>query len=156
MPSFSLHISYGQLAIFDASLTLPFNDWTAEHVRQGFAWRPGSVSFRTLDEGGEIEIEVSRTQTLDETTSSAARIIDVPFAVPESGNIEVASITAGVTLALPPGGCSLRFEHGIGNDQRMWAKLSFRPATTVVAPRIVRADAELMPPAVLVMEAVPA
>lgn len=135
---------------------LALETWTAEHVRQGFAWRPGSVSFRTLEEAGEIDIAVSLTHAVDELGSTAARIIDVPFTVPESGDIEVACITAGFPLALPSGACSLRFEHGIGKDQRMWAKLCFHPATTVVTPRIVRADAELMSPAVLLMEVLPA
>jgi hypothetical protein len=44
---FNLNISYSQLAVFDASLDQPLNDWTPEHADQGFSWRPRSVSFRT-------------------------------------------------------------------------------------------------------------
>ena len=46
----SLEISYGQLAVFANSLPQPFNDWTDQHVSQGFAWRPGSVTFRSMVE----------------------------------------------------------------------------------------------------------
>ena len=42
-----LDVSYGQVGVFWAILAKPFNDWSEAHVRQGFAWRPGSVSFKT-------------------------------------------------------------------------------------------------------------
>ena len=106
-----------------------------ENVRQGFAWRPGSVSFQTLDEARDIDIEVVRTPTLDETASRATRIIDVTFTVPGSGNIEVSLISSGVALALPPGECSMRFEHGLGVDRRMWARLLICPVKTGGAAR---------------------
>lgn len=54
--SFSLEIAYGQIGVFDASLAQPFNDWTDAHVRQGFSWRSGSVSFRTLEGAGAIAV----------------------------------------------------------------------------------------------------
>ena len=38
---FDIEIAYGQIAIFAASLENPFNDWSAEHIAQGFSWRPG-------------------------------------------------------------------------------------------------------------------
>ncbi len=155
MASFTLEISYAQLAIFDSSLAEPFNDWTDAHVRQGFAWRPGSVSFRTLESAGAITVEIFRSRTLDITASRAVRIIAVPFTVPLSGAIEVASISSGVSLELPPGDYVLTYEHGTANESGMWANLYFERVPGEVPPRIVRADPALDPPAPLVMTARP-
>ena len=43
--NFTLDISYSQLVVFQKGMENPFNDWENTHVDQGFAWRPGSVSF---------------------------------------------------------------------------------------------------------------
>jgi hypothetical protein len=53
-----LQVSCGQLAVFASSLKQPFNDWSDQHVSQGFAWRPGSVSFRSVVEAGRHSIEI--------------------------------------------------------------------------------------------------
>jgi hypothetical protein len=156
MAAFSLEVSYAQLAVFDATLVAPFNDWSHDHVNQGFAWRPGSVSFRTLNTAGSVLIEVFRSRSLDEGRSTAERIVAVPFSVPERGDIEVASIAGGVALELPPGEYELTFEHGQRPGSGMWANLYFKSVAAPVAPRVIRADAELNPPAVLVMTAQPA
>lgn len=68
--SFTLDISYSQLAVFQKGMENPFNDWEDTHVNQGFAWRPGSVSFGSLlaDEESFIQIntksqvEISKIQ----------------------------------------------------------------------------------------------
>lgn len=52
-------VSYSQLGVFVAGPLKPFNDWTDKHVAQGFAWRPESVSFRTLVEAGSHSVEIS-------------------------------------------------------------------------------------------------
>jgi hypothetical protein len=156
MATFSVEVSYAQLAVFDSTLAAPFNDWTDDHVNQGFAWRPGSVSFSTLDSAGAVLVEVFRSRTLDESKSGAERIIAVPFRVPEHGNIEVASISGGLPLQIPPGEYELTFEHGRRPDQGMWANLYFTSAPAPALPRVVRADAALVPPAVFVMTAEPA
>ena len=44
---FEMLVSYYHIAIFDTDLG--FNDWRDAHGKQGFSWRPGSVSFGTLD-----------------------------------------------------------------------------------------------------------
>ncbi|MBN9391540.1 MAG: hypothetical protein J0I20_26140 [Chloroflexi bacterium] len=54
---FDFYISYSQLIIFDNELEAPFNDWRPEHVAQGFSWREGSVSFRTLEDNGSMRVE---------------------------------------------------------------------------------------------------
>ncbi|HTE55125.1 MAG TPA: competence protein ComJ [Kofleriaceae bacterium] len=156
MATFSVEVSYAQLAVFDSTLAAPFNDWTDDHVNQGFAWRPGSVSFGTLDSAGPVVVEVLRSRTVDESKSAAERIIAVPFSVPEHGNIEIASIAGGVPLQIPPGEYELMFEHGRGPDHGMWANFYFRRVPAPALARVVRADAALVPPPVLVMTAEPA
>lgn len=156
MAAFALEVSYAQLAVFDVALAQPFNDWRDAHVRQGFSWRPGSVSFRTLGSAGAIAVQVFQSRTLDVGASHAQRIITVPFAVPASGEIEVASITSAASLNLPAGEYELTFEHGLGQGLGMWANLYFESALRTVSPRIVRADAALEPPDAFVMMAEPA
>lgn len=156
MIMFQLEISYGQLTLFDSSLTAPFNDWTDAHVAQGFAWRPGSVSFATLGNRGSIRIEVFQSRLLDVMTSHAERIIVVPFSVPEAGAIGLASIGDGVDFSLPPGEYQVTFEHGRDARGDMWGNLYFRPVDAPAAPRILRVDADLHPPTELVMTAEPA
>lgn len=156
MASFLLEISYTQLAVFDGSLAQPFNDWNDAHVRQGFSWRPGSVSFQTLQSAGAIAVQVFQSRTLDVTTSGAERIIAVPFTVPVSGEIEVASIASGASLSLVAGDYELTFEHGLGAELGMWANLYFERALRTVSPRIVRADAALKAPDAFLMTAEPA
>src|SRR5437588_2371964 len=45
----SIVFLYGTLAIFQAGIAHPFNDWNSIHGSQGFSWRPGSVSFAAVD-----------------------------------------------------------------------------------------------------------
>ena len=156
MAQFTIDVSYDQISVFDARLADPFNDWSDEHVHQGFAWRPGSVSFATLEDAGPLAADVYRSRAFDESASSASRVISVPFSVPEHGGVELASIASGVPLELAEGEYELTFEHGLGNGGKMWARFYFRAVETPVTPRIIRADAELSPPDEFVMTAHPA
>jgi hypothetical protein len=103
-------LSYGQLAVFASCLEKPFNDWSTKHVLQGFAWRPGSVSFRSLVESGKHSVEVRISRNVSELHPKTVRAIDVPFDVPENGAIEVGSIGEMIPLALPQGKYLLRCE----------------------------------------------
>src|ERR1700743_191003 len=89
----ALDITYSQVAVFHPSLKQPFNIWTDRHVAQGFAWRPGSVSFSTIDEGGVHTIRVSVISSFVEISPAAIRVIEVPFRVPSDGSVEIASIS---------------------------------------------------------------
>jgi hypothetical protein len=153
MNAFIIGVSYSQVCVFEARLENPFNDWSDEHVRQGFAWRPGSVSFATLDEGGPLRVRIS-SGSFEPSSSPASRIVRVPFEVPEHGEVDVASIGQAVTLELPAGEYALVFEHG-KDEHGMWATFHFASAHGVM-PAILRADQELQPPEVLVMTAQPA
>jgi hypothetical protein len=109
MTKFKVLITYGQLAVFDPSLQNPFNDWTRRHLAQGFAWRPGSVSFSTISDG-EHEIELTSLNGDVPISPVAIRVIEVPFHVPKSEFVEVTSIGDGRQLKLSGGMYQLRFE----------------------------------------------
>ena len=124
--NFRLYVSYSQLAIFASSLEKPFNDWTERHLAQGFAWRPGSVSFRTLVESGAHSIDVATTKQLGAVSVNAIRAIDVPFEVPPDGAIEVASISDSVPITLIPGCYSARCEFlGVGPEGHEQVRITF-------------------------------
>lgn len=134
-----IDVDYGQLAVFAGALSQPFNDWTDRHVDQGFAWRPGSVSFRTLDAAGLHRVEVSCVENLAEPDAKAVRVIDVPFEVPQDGAVEIGSVVSTVPTTLPPGRLALRCEFFRSDEAGAFAKLMFAKDDT---PRfaVVRAD----------------
>ncbi len=105
-----IEVSYCQFSVFPRSLAQPFNAWTDRHVDQGFAWRPESVSFRTLIESGAHLVEIDVVDYVNQTATDAVRIIEVPFEVPHDGTIEVGSISDSALLIVPAGPCLLRCE----------------------------------------------
>lgn len=110
MARFQVFVSYSQISVFDPSLSKPFNNWTPEHVAQGFAWRNGSVSFATLLESDIYDVEILLTGGDVPILPDAIRAIEVPFLIPSSGLIEIASISDSRQLELAPGPYELRFE----------------------------------------------
>lgn len=151
-----IEVSYGQLAVFLSSLRQPFNDWTDHHVSQGFAWRPGSVSFRTMAEAGRHAIEIDLVDHVGALHPEAVRVIEVPFEIPADGAIEIGSVAETVPLALPAGVFLLRCEFLQPADaagERV--RLTFAKSDT---PRfsVVRADPELSVGSELLTTAQPA
>jgi Competence protein J (ComJ) len=148
---FRLSVSYSQIAVFDGGLKNPFNSWTEAHVKQGFAWRPGSVSFATLEGGGCHHVEVLAERA--EMSPQAIRAIQVPFEVPANGSIEIASIADSVPVRMPAGTYQLRFEcFGLAPPKVRFVFLrSDSPSF-----EILRADAELSAIGDLVVTASPA
>jgi hypothetical protein len=114
MGAISIHIavkvSCGQLAVFERAIQIPFNGWTEKHVAQGFAWRSGSVSFRTLVESGLHDIEIVTTDHCAAVGNESVRVIDVPFEVPANGAIEIGSIADTAPVTLSAGTYRLRCE----------------------------------------------
>ncbi|WP_390634247.1 competence protein ComJ [Oryzibacter oryziterrae] len=136
-------VSHSQLAIFAKNIENPFNDWTERHALQGFSWRPGSVSFRTIAESGEHIIDVLVCDQLPHPMPEAVHAIEVPFDVPPNGGVEVGSIIETTPVPLKGGAYLLRCEFlqprgEIGTRGR----LTFARAES---PRffVVRADSEL-------------
>lgn len=106
---FSLNVSYSQICVFWDTLESPFNHWEQTHLDQGFAWRPGSACFRTIEETGPHEILVIRSDHGVAIDTNAVRVIEVPFDVTSAG-LEVASVADAVKFGLGQGTYSLRFE----------------------------------------------
>ncbi|MFN3228298.1 MAG: competence protein ComJ [Asticcacaulis sp.] len=105
-----IDVSYSQISVFKSELSDPFNEWTDWQVDQGFTWRPGSVSFRTICENGIHHVSVYVVDCFDKIHPQAIRSVEVPFVLTDSGNIEVASIADSVSLNLPLGFYVLRCE----------------------------------------------
>lgn len=154
MVSLDLEVSYSQICVFQTRLQNPFNDWTDEHVNQGFSWRPGSACFRTLEEFGSTEVFVEVKERAN-IRADAIRAIQLPFAVPEDGLIEVASVADSKQLELPPGSYPLVFETGFDENGSMWCSFSFLTTPSDEA-RVIKADAEPNHPSPLLMVAEPA
>lgn len=144
MPTkFDIEVSYAQLAIFASSLANPFNDWTAQHVAQGFSWRPGSVSFRSIVQTGQHSVEIDLVEKLGAVHPDAVRAMDVPFEVPADGAVEVGSIAETLPLSLPAGSFLLRcefFKPTCTDSERV--RLTFAK-NDILRFEVVRADAEL-------------
>ena len=142
-----LDVSYGQVSVFWAILANPFNDWSEAHVRQGFAWRPGSVSFKTLDDG---PMDVSVTIGASAVSADASRVIRVPFTIEKPGDLEVATIGGTWPLKIEPGEYALTFEHGLSSSN-LWCHFIFHRVRHAIAAAILVADAELAPPPALLL-----
>ena len=153
--AFELFPLYSSIDVQDHALIDAFNDWRAEHVRQGFSWRAGSVSFGTLDTL-PMSIGVYRSKALC-LREDAARAIRVPFAVNTRSKLCIAVVTEHRGIRVEPGEYALVFEHGMCKSRdRMWCTFTFVPDREVI-PAILIADAELSnPPNPLLMEADPA
>jgi len=132
---FSLYVTYEQIAVFHSGLEAPFSNWTQAHVDQGFAWRPESVSFRCLEEVGQIVVSVAVNEQVT-LRPDTRRAIAVPFVVPAGGWIEIASITDGNEVQVAEGAYALVFQTGIDSSGAMWCDLSFikseHPSFTVL------------------------
>ena len=122
--TFTLEISYSQVAVFNASLDRPFNHWTEEHFKQGFVWRPSSVSFRTAARTGRGEVAV-RQAAQRVLRDDASIAISVPFKV-ESPAIEVASVFKGCVINVDPGDYELVYQTGAAASN-LWIDLQFVP-----------------------------
>lgn len=152
----ALDVSHAQLALFDSSLKQPFNDWTDRHVGQGFAWRPGSVSFRTLVDAGAHVIEVRVADRMGPMRDDAIRVVEVPFDVPQDGALEIGSIAETLPVSLPAGTFVLRCEflHPPSIEGERVAMTFAKGEAARFA--VVRADAELNPGDELLTHADPA
>ncbi len=150
------NVSHSQLAVFVSTLQDPFNNWTDRHVEQGFSWRPGSVSFRTLEEAGPHSIDIDVVEHAGQIHPDAVRVVEVPFEIPAGCFVDIGSIAETMPLSLPTGSFLLRCEFlrvsdALGNHVR----LTFANKDT---PRfaIIRADSELTADGDLLTTAQPA
>ncbi len=152
---FNLDISYSQLVVFQKGIENPFNDWEDIHIEQGFAWRPGAVSFGSLLGDERCQINVSAKLQV-KIVDNSIRTIVVPFEVTEGG-IEIASVTQEVEIQIPTGLYELVFNvvPRTSSDQLDVYDFSFVKTVHPTA-RILVADKMLNPPKELSMKANPA
>ncbi|QXI49529.1 MULTISPECIES: competence protein ComJ [Pseudomonas] len=133
-------VSYNQICVFDSNLDEPFNDWSDNHVKQGFSWREGSVSFGAV-ENDDTDLEVVVSSLNPAIDSASFRALAVPFVVPESGMITVGSIGDEHDVEIPAGVYKLIYELGRKKGQP-WCRLTFCVASDPV-PEIILADEEI-------------
>ena len=87
-------------------------------------------------------------------SADAVRVIQVPFEVPPSGNIEIASISDATALQIPPELYQLRFECLNGNSAPEINLIFIKENTPTFA--ILRFDSELSTVGELLLTAEPA
>lgn len=155
-----LTINYTTLTLCQANMDAPFNDWTATHVNQGFSWRPGSVSFGTMDTDAATAAVLTELCPSYTPVPQALRIIKVPFAVGKQG-VEITSpISDSLMIPIPEGLYALFFAiepDETGKPVQPWKyHLVFVPAREPAPVEFIRADSELAPPQQLLMDAKPA
>jgi hypothetical protein len=143
--AFDLEVSHSQITVFPSKLDKPINAWTQRHSDQGFAWRPGSVSFGTVEGSGTHSVEVAIVDHAGDVSAEAIRVIEVPFEVPADDVIEVGSVPGEVHVTVPPGSYLLRCEFlpPTGEEYEGSIRLMFARKDT---PRfaVVRADEEII------------
>ena len=149
MEKFIIDMSYSQIAVFNSELENPFNDWTDQHVLQGFSWREESVSFKTLIDAGPMTVEVRKSAELP--ILDGIRAITVPFYCPTGKKIEIASIAQGHVVGIEGGIYQLVFEAGYSDDE-CWSRFTFIPHGSQI-PKILIADAEIDATNELIMHA---
>ena len=120
---------------------------------QGFAWRPGSVSFKTLEEDGDLRVYVRVRDILDVIRKDTIIAIRVPFFA-KSDLIEIASITDGFNIQVYSKKLFLYFENG-EDENGMWCLLTFVKKYDP-QPEILLCDDNLRPGKILIMEVDPA
>ena len=103
-------VSYSQIAVFWPDLKNPFNPWTDEQVQLGFSQRPGRVSFKTSVESGTYSLKIIDGSLDDLPDNERIATVEVPFEVPENGEIEIALISDSCIIPVTAGAVRLRFE----------------------------------------------
>lgn len=123
--TFNLFVTYNQFSVFNSQIPNPFNRWDPRHVAQGFAWRQGAVSFRTMVEDGDHNVEVHVRTSLGPIAPHATRVIEVPFEVDPEEEIELATISDTLPLSVPCGTYLLRAEFLGERDGAQQVRITF-------------------------------
>ncbi|MDF2648872.1 MAG: competence protein [Paenibacillus sp.] len=157
-PKQELLVSYSQIAVYNKNMENPFSNWTEHHIKQGFAWREGTVSFCTLDDVMS-EIEVSIEVKVSQIEESIRSIV-VPFEVKTEGITISSILSKQYDYEIPKGLYELLFQ-AIPLKAVENGKPKVRYAFHFVAchnpnPIILKNDEELSPKIPLHMIAEPA
>jgi hypothetical protein len=144
---------YNFIAVHLPELLYPLNDWRSIHDKQGFNWRPGSVSFATIDADGDSPLFVEIRESYSQPTG-AVRIVKVPFEVGTAGVI-VRETVQKWNVPIPEGHYALFFAiEPLGESWKY--HLSFISTKELPRAEIILADDLLSPPSDLFMESKPA
>ena len=149
--SFITTISYNQIVVFDTSLKRPFNDWTKQHVHQGFSMRKWSIWFGTTIDwwSCELNIKINKPYVLNPSSTDA---ILVPFYT-DSWKIGVWWLFDFQIFEIIPWEYELFYEVGMKNSDEMFCNIYFnkkdsteakiiklQPQYTTVYPLLLDAD----------------
>ena len=146
---------YNQIPVFDPSLDELFNLWSDNHVKQGFSWRQGSVSFGTISDQYEWDFDLYVKKFEKNVETEYIRIIRVPFMVGEGG-VEIGLITSQA-FDIPPGPYALTFCIAKNKEtSKFRGMLYFESVEELPDAEILMQDPELEPPIPLIMTADPA
>ena len=146
----ALSICYGQIVVFEGALENPFNSWSERSSAQGFAYRPGSVSFRVPDKDGMYSVNIL-TEPRREVAHTPPDIkIVVPFTI--TSTCEFGSVIETYALPVSPGNYKLTAEIIVGIAT---IDLIFEKTNTSVLP-IILAGPELPDGQVFFMNETPA
>jgi hypothetical protein len=134
-------IFYAQLIVHDEKAAHMLQDWTEQDRKRGFSWEPGSVSFGTLGDVGELKVEVRLREDFV-LTPEAVRAVVVPMYVSSSGRVVLSDCVNEETLSVPPGEYALLFEIGYLSrnlgEEAEWIRLTFAPHQDA-QPEVLRA-----------------
>lgn len=110
-------LSYSQICVFDPEMPSPYNDWGEIENRQGFSYRPQSVSFATELDCGPVSILVEQVEIEPMLFPGAKCVIRVPFTIQSSRKVEIGSIQSGKILTFDVGSYALYFvDYGINSN----------------------------------------
>jgi hypothetical protein len=132
-----IEVSYSQLVVCQKGVEKPFNEWTKQHVAQGFSWREESVGFMTVESDGTVALTVEAGERVT-IREDAVRVIRVPFEVKKK-KVEINTITETALCSIPNGNHTLYFQHGGESEDEMWVDLFF-VLNTSEEPAILKAD----------------
>lgn len=132
-------VLFGQVSLHDGA-NPDFPLWTAGHVRQGFAWRDGHVSFTVPDRDGECDISLHLLDRPEDRGLDILRAIVVPFST--LGPVRVATIGEEHAGEVPAGDYRLEFRLRPGAEaDRRAIEMILSPGPAEFA--ILCADAEM-------------
>jgi hypothetical protein len=144
---FQVYFSYNQFMVFDKEVKSPGNDWTDDHVRQGFARRDSSVNFGTLLEFGDAKVQVFKAPYAPDENDE--RVIAVPFFC-SSGEvlIEGPEEDSRDPVRIEPGHFVLTVAQQVNQeDERLFIRLYFSSVESqTVHSQIIVADEQLTLP----------
>lgn len=134
---FTLQLVSSQLAVFDANLTTPFNEWDEASFVKAIAWRPSSVSFRLPISTGLLDVSVGLTDMIAPDAKAEWALL-VPFTT-WSGDVVISSLAQEKVFEVSPGHYGLLFESGGFGHGQPWSRVGLMASPMVaVEARVLR------------------